>query len=293
MKSIRYSLVAACLSIACFVSCVTSPLPRDSNGRSQAIPGKIVPKQAEFVEVLPHPENLWIFLLAGQSNMAGRGKVEPEDTIPHSRILTVTQDGNWVKAKEPLHYYEPRLQGLDCGLAFAQELLRHVGDSIHIALLPCAVGGSSIGQWLGDSLHRGVRLLGNFEQSVNFAQKYGVVKGVLWHQGEKDAKLGKMHTYRENLEELISVFRSYAENSSLPVILGELGTNPHDQGDQQNRDAINATMWSVSAQGKYIGVVKTQDLTKHDYYHFDSRSLRILGRRYAQAFLSMDTFYQE
>ena len=212
---------------------------------------------------------------------------EPEDTLPHGRILTVTADRKWVFAKEPLHYYEPRLKGLDCGLAFGRELLEQVGDSIHIAMLPCAVGGSSIGQWLGDSLHRDVRLLSNLKGNVDFAQQYGVMKGILWHQGEKDARLGLTRSYQKNLKDLIALFRGYIQNDSVPVILGELGSNPSDQRDQKNRDAINRTVWNVAMEDKYVGVVSTQDLSKRDDDHFDSRSLRIMGKRYAQTFVSL------
>jgi len=34
------------------------------------------------VERIPAKENVWVFMLAGQSNMAGRDFVEPQDTLP-------------------------------------------------------------------------------------------------------------------------------------------------------------------------------------------------------------------
>ena len=46
----------------------------------------------------------WVFILAGQSNMAGRGAVEAEDTITHPRINTNDKNGNIILAKEPLHF---------------------------------------------------------------------------------------------------------------------------------------------------------------------------------------------
>jgi len=55
----------------------------------------------------------WVFILAGQSNMAGRGVVEAEDTITHPRIKTIDKNGNIILAKEPLHFYEPTMAGLD------------------------------------------------------------------------------------------------------------------------------------------------------------------------------------
>ena len=65
------------------------------------------PTTTEKATVLPPKENFYIFLMAGQSNMAGRGFVEPVDTISNPRILTLNKNNEWVYTKEPLHYYEP------------------------------------------------------------------------------------------------------------------------------------------------------------------------------------------
>ncbi len=109
------------------------------------------PTTEELVDKLPAKSQVWVFLMAGQSNMAGRGLVEPQDTISHSRILTINKVGKLIVAKEPLHFYEPSLTGLDCGLSFGKALLSHIPDSVSILLIPTAVGGSSISQWLGAS----------------------------------------------------------------------------------------------------------------------------------------------
>lgn len=76
--------------------------------------------------------------------MAGRAFVEPFDTIQTSRIYTIDNKNNWIFAKELLHFYEPSIAGLDCGLSFGKELTLNLGDSIAIGLIPCAVGGSSL-----------------------------------------------------------------------------------------------------------------------------------------------------
>ena len=52
------------------------------------------PKLEVRPEVIPSKENLWVFILAGQTNMAGRGKVEPMYTIPDPRILTNNTTGD-------------------------------------------------------------------------------------------------------------------------------------------------------------------------------------------------------
>ena len=46
------------------------------------------------------PAAMKIFLLIGQSNMAGRGLVEAQDQQPHPRVLTLNKEGRWVPAIE-------------------------------------------------------------------------------------------------------------------------------------------------------------------------------------------------
>jgi len=245
---------------------------------------KNFPKQPVMVNELPARHNLWVFLLAGQSNMAGRGYVEPGDTLPDPRILTITEDREWILAKEPLHFYEPRLTGLDCGLSFGRELLKHVPDSVSIALIPCAVGGSSMQQWLGDSLHRGVQLLGNLKENVVFAKQYGSIKGVLWHQGESDAKSGLIPLYGQRLEKLISIFRGIVQQDDLPVLIGELGS--FAEPEKQSRwDSINDLIHAVTSSDENTFVIGTGDLdTKGDHVHFDSEGQRRIGWRFARMF---------
>jgi hypothetical protein len=245
---------------------------------------KYFPKQAEKISVLPARHNLWVFLLAGQSNMAGRGFVEPGDTIPDARILTITGNKEWILAKEPLHCYEPRLTGLDCGLSFGRELLEHVPDSVSIALVPCAVGGSSIQHWMGDSLYRGVQLLSNLKENIHFAKQSGTVKGILWHQGESDAKTELIPVYRQNLEKLISTFRAMVQQDDLPVLIGELGAFA-EPGRQSRWDSINQIIHEVAGSDENIFVIGTGDLdNKGDKVHFNSEGQRRIGWRFARMF---------
>ena len=120
------------------------------------------PKRIEIMSTGINKENVWVFIMAGQSNMAGRGIVEPGDTVPDKRIMSINKEGHIILAKEPLHFYEPERTGLDCGLSFAKTLIKKIPDSISILMIPTAVGGSSIKQWLEDSLYRNVKLFSNF-----------------------------------------------------------------------------------------------------------------------------------
>jgi len=242
------------------------------------------PKQHIKVENMPARHNLWVFVLAGQSNMAGRGLVEPGDTLPDPRILTLGKNNEWMLAKEPLHFYEPSLTGLDCGLSFGRELLRYIPDSVSIAVIPCAVGGSSIDQWLGDSVHRSVPLLSNVRNRVDFAKQYGTVKGVLWHQGESDASGTLIPAYEQKLIELISVFRQIVGQDDLPLFIGELGAFAVSE-KQGKWDSLNKIMHKVASRDDNTFVIGTEDLdTKGDGVHFNSEGQRLMGWRFARMF---------
>lgn len=241
------------------------------------------PKSIESVEKVPDAENVWVFILAGQSNMAGRGMVEPQDTIPDERILTINPNGQLVLAKEPLHFYEPTRTGLDCGLSFGKTLIEHIPDSISILILPTAIGGSSIEQWINDSNHRNVNLLSNFRDKVEIAKKYGNLKAILWHQGESDANEEDIPQYQERLSTLIELFRTSADNETLPILIGELGSFSKNR-DDWNR--INQAIQDYSLKDDHTAVISTSDLKDiGDDVHFNSEGQRIIGQRFAEMFI--------
>jgi Carbohydrate esterase, sialic acid-specific acetylesterase len=240
------------------------------------------PVAVEKPAKLPSKENFYIFILAGQSNMAGRGFVQPQDTVSSLFILTLNMNNEWVYAKEPLHYYEPARTGLDCGLSFGKKISSLYGKNITIGLVPCAIGGSSVEQWFGDSTYRDVTLYSNMMKKVKVAMEHGTLKGILWHQGETNASTKGYKNYKQKLESFFTKVRNDLSSPELPVYAGELSsflnrtTNPF-------ADSVNNDLHTLSATMKNMYVIKTVDLTpKSDTIHFDSRSQRIMGERFAE-----------
>lgn len=268
MKIILFSLV--CLN---FISCCSQSVDRTQN----------FPKKVEVVSETKNKQNVWVFILAGQSNMAGRGFVEPGDTIPVKKVLAINKEEQLIIAKEPLHFYEPNLTGLDCGYSFGKALIKNIPDSVSVLLIPAAVGGSSINQWLGDSVHRNVKLFSNFLEKLAIGKQYGIIKAILWHQGESDANERDIPLYKKRLTELIVRFRFSAGDDSLPVLLGELGSFSNDK---ENWKLINRAINEYSLQDRNTSVISTVDLEhKGDGIHFDSKGQRALGKRFAEAYL--------
>lgn len=241
------------------------------------------PKVVEFPEKTPRKKEVWVFLMAGQSNMAGRGFVEPQDTISNARILTINKRNEIIIAKEPLHFYEPTMNGLDCGMSFAKNLLKDIPENVSILLVPTAIGGSPINKWINDSAHRDVKLLSNFKEKVILAKKYGKIKAILWHQGESNANKKEIPHYDKNLTILFKTFRKSVGNRKLPILIGELGAY------SKNKDswaAINSIINAYALKDNQISIVKTSDLKdKGDEVHFNSEGQRTMGKRFAEAYI--------
>jgi len=142
-----------------------------------------------------------IFLLIGQSNMAGRGNLDDVASIQHPHIL-MFRDEQWRQAEEPLHNDKPEIAGIGLGMSFAEELLTHDPETT-IGLIPCAVGGTPLYRWMpGADL---------YQQAVNITQQAlqeGDLKGMLWHQGESDAnRPDDAFSYGERFRKMIVTLR--------------------------------------------------------------------------------------
>src|SRR6187402_762752 len=80
-----------------------------------------------------------IYIMAGQSNMAGRALVEAQDTITNPRILSLDGDGSIVLKTEPNQLNQGGLAGLDCGISFGEHLLMKLPESTYVCLVQCSI----------------------------------------------------------------------------------------------------------------------------------------------------------
>ncbi len=270
-----YNYYLLCLLIALF-SMQTSP---DAQVNSISI----FPQTVQYPKKIPSKKDVWVFIMAGQSNMAGRAAIESEDTLCNERILTINEKDEIIVAKEPLHFYEPSMRGLDAGISFSNKLLESIPPTVSILLMPAAVGGSSIKQWLGDSLHRGIMLLSNLKSKMLLGEKYGTIKAILWHQGESDATRLGVNGYQYNLFLLHNIFRTFAHNSKLPIITGGIGLF---EEDNSRKKLINEAIYANAEANKYTYIIGTSDFEhKGDKLHFNSYSQRLMGERMALMFI--------
>jgi hypothetical protein len=237
--------------------------------------------------VLPPKEKFYLFLLAGQSNMAGRGTVEAEDLTPHPRVLTLNKIGQWVPAVDPIHFDKP-VAGVGLGKTFAK-LIAEANPDVTIGLVPCAVGGSPIDSWTPGVLYPVTNTFpwDDMAKRVEIAGGSGMWKGILWHQGEADSTPALAPTYEPKLHDLIARLRMLLGAPDLPFIAGQMGKFP-DAPWNQDKITVDRAHKELPTRVPHAAFVSAEGLTdRGDKVHFDSASYRELGTRYAAACLSL------
>jgi hypothetical protein len=220
------------------------------------------------------PQNMKLFLLIGQSNMAGRGKIEEQDKVTNPDIFMLTKDLKWVIAKDPVHF-DKGAAGVGLCSEFARDVFKADPKS-PIGLIPCAMGGSSLDQW-----QPGKPLYVTAISRAKEAMKQGSLAGILWHQGESDAKPESIATYPARFETMITQLRKELGAENVPVLIGEIIPG------HGNHDAVNIALAETAKKTPNAALVSSADLGKKQL-HYDSADYRALGKRYAEVFLKLE-----
>ena len=235
------------------------------------------------IPLVPVPP-LQLFLLAGQSNMAGRGTVEPEDRVPHPRVWVLNRQEEWMAAVDPLHF-DKRIAGVGPGRSFGIALA-NAEASANIGLVPVAVGGSPISAWAPGAVHSqtGSKPYDDAIRRIRVAKAAGEFKAFLWHQGENDSGETATPDYEARLTTLIGRLRAEVNDAALPVLIGQLGRFA-DAPWGASRSEIDGVHRKLARELPNVVFVSSVGLVhKGDRVHFDSASARELGRRYAEAY---------
>ncbi|NQV29764.1 MAG: sialate O-acetylesterase, partial [Candidatus Marinimicrobia bacterium] len=133
-----------------------------------------------------------------------------------------------------------------------------------------ARGGSEIEEWA-----QGSKFYQDALRRVSEAQKTGVLKGILWHQGE--ANVENPDKYIDKLTKLVTQFRQDLDMPELPFIAGQIdGVHP-----------INEQTAMLPDRLPFTGFVSSEGLTIFEEWHFDAASVRLMGKRYAEEMLKI------
>lgn len=232
---------------------------------------------------------MYSFLLIGQSNAAGRGFPNEVPELDNERLY-MQRNGKWRPMYTPVNP-DRRSSGVSLAESFAWHCSRYYNADIGI--IPCADGGSRLDQWMpGEEL---------FDHAVfhgKLAQRSSQIVGVLWHQGESDSKADLYLQYEEKCTHIFETLRkelSLEEN--VPFLIGELGSYLADWDGPEIGTyfpAVNKALAAMAEKNDYIGLVSAEGLTSNpDNMHFNAVSLRVLGERYFQKFISMSPLVSE
>lgn len=226
-------------------------------------------------------DKLHVYLLIGQSNMAGRAPFAEKESGPIERCYLLNNEDKWESAKNPLNRHSTIRKGLGMqkmnpGYTFSKTMLEK-DKSISIGLVVNAKGGTKIEQW-----KKGTHFYKEAVRRTKKAQETGVLKGILWHQGEGNSS--NPEQYFGKLSELIANLRKDLGKPNLPFVAGEI-LYPKNLSRDQN--PINNQIAMLSNAVPFTGVANAKGLTLQDYAHFDSKSMKLLGERYAEEMLKI------
>jgi hypothetical protein len=251
--------------------------------RSPSLSGLVCAAVMLLVSTHAYADNVKVFLLGGQSNMAGLGDTVDLPTSPVN--LQEPQD-------DVLFYCNSTLTTLRPGYGyqttqFGPEITfgRTIADnspSVQYALIKYAAAGTALyNDWAPTTGPQYTAFRNTVTAGIAALQAAGhttEIVGMLWHQGESDAIEGQQNNYQTNLTNFIADMRSnYGTN--LPFLIGEI------RRSNANLITVADAQIAVAAADPYAIFVPAADLVFQDAYHFDTASQMILGQRFAQGYI--------
>lgn len=218
------------------------------------------------------------FLLIGQSNMAGRGRLDEAVPVNPEKIR-VMRNGRWQGMFRPVNPDRP-FSGVNLAESFAERYADVYG--VNAGIIPCADGGTSLWQW-----EKGSILFENAVNHVKLAKRTSAVAGVLWHQGEGDCSPEDYAVYEEKFRRFMADFREAADLWNVPFLLGGLGDFLPDRPGTltlMNYGKVNEALENVASDSPMTAFVPAAGLGANpDNLHFSSAALYEFGHRYFEA----------
>ncbi len=253
--------------------------------------------------------NFYLYLCFGQSNMESGSQMSDIDRQPVDERFQVLADfdnasrgwtkGNWYKADAPI---TARGRGFNLVDYFGRTMVANLPKNIRIGIVKCSVSGTKMELWDKDEWKNYLNNLppdGQWKISAaaiyqpspyqflvdqaKIAQKDGVIKGILIHQGESNfedpnwpKKVKKIYG------DLMTDLNLKPENVS--VFAGEV-VNADQQGEKA---AFNEILKKLPETLPNSYVISSAGVPCNpDHLHFNSLGNREFGRRYAEKALSV------
>ena len=257
------------------------------------------------VNAAPDP-NFHIYLAFGQSNMEGQGDIGLQDKTVDERfqVLWAADNGScsgktkgkWSTAVPPLAH----CQGAKLGPTdyFGRTMVEKTDPQIKVGVIVVAVAGCSIklfdkdqyksyaqGQqsWMTQRINTyGGNPYGRLIEMAKKAQEEGVIKGIIFHQGETDAGDGNWPSAVKKVYD--NIIKDLGLESDIPFLAGEVLRSGSSAGANQNIAKLpqqSKNFYVVSSEGF------NQALGDGQNVHFTSQEYRDFGKRYAEKMIEV------
>lgn len=257
------------------------------------------------VNAAPDP-NFHIYLAFGQSNMEGQGAIEQQDKSVDDRfqVLWAADNGScsgktkgkWSTAVPPLAH----CQGAKLGPTdyFGRTMVEKTDPQIKVGVIVVAVAGCSIklfdkdqyrsyaqGQqsWMTQRINDyGGNPYGRLIEMAKKAQEEGVIKGIIFHQGETDAGDGNWPSAVKKVYD--NIIKDLGLENDIPFLAGEVLRSGVSKGANNNIAKLpqqSKNFYVVSSEGF------NQALGDGQNVHFTSQEYRDFGKRYAEKMIEV------
>lgn len=247
--------------------------------------------------------NFHIYLCFGQSNMEGQGTIEAQDQTVDSRFQIMQAvacsgqpAGKWRTAKPPLARCNTKLGPVDY---FGREMVKNLPSNIKVGVVFVAVSGCKIElfdkvnyasyaageqQWMKNIINEyGGNPYGKLVELAKLAQKDGVIKGILMHQGESNTgDANWANKVKGVYGNLLSDLGLTANN--VPFLAGQV-VDAAQGGQCASHNAAVDRLPNTIPTAHVISSSGCTDVA--DNLHFSSAGYRLLGTRYAQKMLTL------
>ena len=263
---------------------------------------------ASAVYAAPDP-NFHIYLAFGQSNMEGQGDIGSQDKSVDERFQLLwsadagscnqgASKGKWIKAVPPLAH----CQGAKLGPAdyFGRTMVEKTDPQIKVGIISVAVAGCSIklfdkdnyksyvssqqGQsWMIQRINTyGGNPYGRLIEMAKKAQEDGVIKGIIFHQGETDAGDGNWPSAVKKVYD--NIIKDLGLGNDIPFLAGEVLRSGVSSGANNNIAKLpqqSKNFYVVSSEGF------NQALGDGQNVHFTSQEYRDFGKRYGEKMIEV------
>ncbi|MBN2262453.1 MAG: sialate O-acetylesterase [Prolixibacteraceae bacterium] len=249
-------------------------------------------------------KNFYIYLCFGQSNMEGQGEISEQDLIENARFKVLQsldcpnlnrEKGKWYNALPPTCQCHSKLSPADY---FGRTMIENLPENITVGVINVAVGGCDIRlfdkdiymdydstyaeDWFTSKIeaYQGNPYL-HLMELAKIAQRDGVIKGILLHQGETNTGDEKWPQYVKKIYgDMLAELSLSAEK--VPLLAGEV-LDAEGSCCASMNEIINTLPDAIPN----AHVISSDGCKGMDYAHFDSEGYRILGKRYAEKMLSI------